>query len=140
MSRSRTLFALMLAPLFCLAVCASLSAEVRLPAVIGDHMVLQQEKPVTIWGWAGSGEKVTVALAGETKEVRASTEGKWQAVFSPLKPSDQPLEMTVRGEKGPEIAIRDILVGEVWLGSGQSNMEWPLASTLAPTPEILRSP
>jgi sialate O-acetylesterase len=139
MRHNRTYFALVLAPLFWIALGVPLSADVRLPAVIGDHMVLQQQKPVTIWGWAGRGEKVMVALAGDSQEARASAEGKWQVIFDPLMPGGAPLELTVRGENGPAIAVRDILVGEVWLCSGQSNMEWPVASTLSPTPEILRA-
>jgi sialate O-acetylesterase len=132
-------FALVLGHLLCLAVFVSLPAEVRLPAVIGDHMVIQQAKPVSVWGWAGRGEKVTVALASQVREARAGTDGAWRVTLDPLKALGSPLELTVHGEKGPEIIVRDILVGEVWICSGQSNMEWPLALTLAPTPEILRA-
>jgi sialate O-acetylesterase len=117
----------------------ALAAEVKLPAVIGDHMVVQQDKPVSIWGRAGKNEQVTVRLAGQEKKVRASADGKWQVVFDPLKAGGAALEMTVRDEKGPDIIIKDILVGEVWLCSGQSNMEWPLSSVASPTPEILRA-
>ena len=125
--------------LFWAAFCGPLAAEVRLPAVIGDHMVIQQDKPVAVWGWAGRGEKVTAGLAGASKEVRASVEGKWQVLFDPLKPGAAPLELTVRGETGPAIVVRDILVGEVWVCSGQSNMAWSLSATLSPVPEILRA-
>jgi sialate O-acetylesterase len=139
MSRSKIHSAIVFASLLWIVLCGFVSAEVRLPAVIGDHMVLQQDKPVTIWGWAGRGEKVTVALAGRTLEARASAEGKWRVVFEPLKPGAAPLELTIRGEQGADLIVRDILVGEVWLCSGQSNMAWPLSATLAPTPEILRA-
>ncbi len=139
MRRRNTRFAFVFAFLVSMAQFGTLSAEVRLPAVIGDHMVLQQDRPVSVWGWVGRGEKVTVGLAGQKKEVRASAEGRWLAVFDPLKPSGNPLELTVHGEKGPDIVVRDILVGEVWVCSGQSNMEWPLSATLAPVPEILRA-
>ncbi len=139
MSRRRISPVFAVAVLFLIGPCVPLFADVRLPAVIGDHMVLQQDKPVAIWGWAAGGEKVTVGLAGVSKEARASAEGKWRVVFDPLKPGAAPLELSVRGEKGPAVVVRDILVGEVWLGSGQSNMEWPVASTLSPTPEILRA-
>jgi len=117
----------------------AMSAEVKLPAVIGDHMVIQQDRPVSIWGWAGKNEQVTLRLAGQEKKVRASADGKWRAAFDPLKAGGVALEMTVRGEKGPDILVKDILVGEVWLCSGQSNMEWPLSSVASPTPEILRA-
>jgi len=117
----------------------ALSAEVRLPAVIGDHMVLQQDKPVSIWGWAGKNEQVTVRLAGQERKARASADGKWLALFDPLKAGGAALDMTVRGENGPDIVVKDILVGEVWVCSGQSNMEWPLSAVASPIPEILRA-
>ncbi len=122
-----------------LGLASALSAEIKLPAVIGDHMVVQQSKPVTIWGWAGKNEQVTVRLAGQEKQARASADGKWQAVFDPLKAGGPALEMTVRGEKGPDIVVKDILVGEVWLCSGQSNMEWAMDWLPNPNPEIMRA-
>ena len=121
---------LLLSLILCLAVLGPLTAEVRLPAVIGDHMVVQQDKPVAVWGWAGPGEMVTVRLAGGTAEARADKDGRWRMALEPLKADNKPLELTVRGEKGPELVVQDILVGEVWLCSGQSNMECPLSSTL----------
>ncbi len=102
-------------------------------------MVLQQGKPVTVWGWAEAGEKVTIRMSGQELNTRAHENGRWQVVFPPLQAGDEPLEMFVRGESGPEIPIRDILVGEVWICSGQSNMEWPLSLTASPSPEILRA-
>jgi sialate O-acetylesterase len=125
--------------LFWAALPLALFAEVKLPAVVGDHMVVQQDKPVSIWGWAGKNEQVTVRLGGQEMKIKASPDGKWKVVFNPLKRGGAALEMTVRGEKGPDIVIKDILVGEVWLCSGQSNMEWPLSSIASPTPEILRA-
>jgi sialate O-acetylesterase len=103
-------------------------------------MVIQQDKPVAVWGWAGPGEQVTVDLSGQKKTVKANADGKWQVTLDPLKAGDgAPLELTVSGEKGPAIIVKDILVGEVWLCSGQSNMEWSLESTSSPIPEILRA-
>ena len=104
---------------------AGLSAQVRLPAVIGDHMVVQQDKPVAVWGWAGKNEPVTVLFNGQEKRTVAAADGTWRVVFDPLKAeaAKGPLEMTVRGAKGPAIVVKDILVGEVWVCSGQSNME-----------------
>ncbi|MGA2533260.1 MAG: sialate O-acetylesterase [Candidatus Aminicenantales bacterium] len=125
--------------LLCAALPPALAAEVRLPAVIGDHMVIQQAQPVTVWGWAGKTEKVTVRLAGQERQVRASADGTWRAVFDPLKAGGAALEMTVRGEKGPDITVKDILVGEVWLCSGQSNMEWAMEWLPNPNPEIMRA-
>jgi sialate O-acetylesterase len=138
-ARSRFFPGLVLGPLLCLAIFVSLPAEVRLPSLIGDHMVIQQAKPVSIWGWAGAGEKISVDLAGQARDTRAGADGAWRVTFDPLKAVGSPLELTVRGEKGPEIVVRDILVGEVWVCSGQSNMEWPMSATLSPTPELLRA-
>jgi len=122
-----------------LGIASPLSAEIRLPSVIGDHMVIQQDKPISIWGWAGRDEKISVKLAGQMKETRAAADGKWKVVLDPLKAGGDPLELVVRGEKSQEIVVRDILIGEVWLGSGQSNMEMALTATFAPIPEILRA-
>ena len=116
-----------------------LSAEVKLPAVIGDHMVIQQGQPVAVWGWAAKNEQVTVRLAGAERTVRAAADGKWRVTFDPLKAGGPALEMTVRGEKGPDIVVKDILVGEVWLCSGQSNMEWAMDWLPNPNPEIMRA-
>jgi len=117
----------------------ALRADIRLPGVIGDHMVLQQDKPIPVWGWAEPGEKVTVRLSGQEMSARARDDGRWRVVFPPLQAGGGPLEMVVQGERGPQIAVQDILVGEVWVCSGQSNMEWPLSLTASPTPEILRA-
>jgi len=121
------------------AALSPLAADVRLPGVLSDHMVLQRDKPVTIWGWAAPGESVAVTLAGQETKTVASPDGRWKVVFPALQPGGGPLELTVRGESGPAAVVKDILVGEVWLCSGQSNMEWSLSQTLSPLPEILRA-
>jgi sialate O-acetylesterase len=118
---------------------ATLVAEVRLPAVIGDHMVLQREKPVVIWGWADRGEMITVRLGAKEERTKADSQGRWRLSFEPLSAGGGPLELTVRGGKGPEVVVRDILVGEVWLCSGQSNMEWSMNQLPNPVPEIARA-
>jgi len=118
---------------------ATLAAEVRLPAVFSDHMVIQRDQPVAIWGWAGRGEAVAVRLAGREQKARAGGDGTWRVAFDALQAGGGPLELTVRGERDPETVVRDILVGEVWLCSGQSNMEWSMLAIASPTPEILRA-
>jgi sialate O-acetylesterase len=118
---------------------ATLSAQVRLPAVIGGHMIVQQDKPVAVWGWAGKNEPVTVVFNGQEKKTVAAADGTWRVVFDPLKAGGAPLEMTVRGAKSPEIVVRDILVGEVWLCSGQSNMEMSFTWMQNPAPEVMRA-
>lgn len=101
-------------------------AEVRLPALFSDHMVLQQETPVPVWGWAMAGEKVEVSIAGQVQSTTAGTDSKWQVKLAPLK-SAQPLEMTVKGTN--TITVKDVLVGEAWLCTGQSNMVMTVANS-----------
>ena len=130
---------LALAAIISLGLAAALSAEIKLPAVIGDHMVVQQDKPVAIWGWAGKNEQVTVTFNGQEKKSVAGLDGAWRVVFDPLKAGGSPLELAVRGAKSPMVVVKDILVGEVWLGSGQSNMEWAMDWLPDPNPEIMRA-
>lgn len=100
------------------------SPGLELAPPFSDHMVLQRGMPVPIWGWAKPGETVTVDIAGRNASAHADTEGRWQAVLEAL-PTGGPYEMTIKGPG--KIVLSNILVGEVWLASGQSNMEWPLA-------------
>ncbi len=105
-----------------LAVCAGLRvahADVTLPPAISDHMVLQCDLTAPIWGTAMPGEEVTVELAGQKKSATADAGGKWRVTLDALK-AGGPLTMTVKGRNA--ITIQDVLVGEVWVGSGQSNM------------------
>lgn len=103
---------------------AALPAEVTLPAVLSSHMVLQRDKPVPVWGWAQSGEKVTVAFAGQSQETTTGADGKWMVKLSPMPANAVPQTLEVQGKN--KIELTDVLVGEVWLGSGQSNMEFPV--------------
>ena len=98
----------------------SARAEVRLPKVFGSHMVLQQEKPLVIWGWAQPNETVTVQLATETRQVQANERGEWKAQLPAMK-AGGPYTLTVSGSS--TVRFEDVMVGEVWLCSGQSNME-----------------
>ncbi|HEV7403445.1 MAG TPA: sialate O-acetylesterase [Chthoniobacteraceae bacterium] len=98
----------------------SVRANVKLPALFSDHMVVQANAPAPVWGWAEPGEEITVSLAGQTKTTKADAEGRWKVQLDPLKTNDQPLELTVAGKN--TVTVKDVLVGEVWLGSGQSNM------------------
>jgi sialate O-acetylesterase len=113
---------------FSVAVLLSVSAaraDVRLPAIFSDHAVLQREMPVPVWGWADPGEEVTVTIAGQTQRATADEKGKWRVALSPLSVGE-PLTMVVKGKN--QVERNDILVGEVWLCSGQSNMEFPVAA------------
>jgi sialate O-acetylesterase len=101
-----------------------LSAGIRLPSVIGDNMVLQQGGQVPIWGWADPCGKITITASwGGKWEATADANGNWMVKIKPGKPGG-PYEMTI--SDGNAITLKNILVGEVWVCSGQSNMEWPL--------------
>ncbi len=108
-------------------------ADVTLPKVIGDHMVLQQEMAVPIWGWADAGEEVTVTLGKCRATATADSDGKWMVKLDALE-AGGPHEMTVKGKN--TITLADILVGEVWVASGQSNMQWSVRASLNPDQEI----
>ena len=98
---------------------------VTLPAILGDHMVLQAGQPLRIWGWAEPGEEVAVDLAGDRQVTHANAAGEWKVTLPRRESRREPVTMTVTAPSG-SVTVRDILVGEVWLGSGQSNMGWPL--------------
>ncbi|MDH6312045.1 sialate O-acetylesterase [Parabacteroides sp. PFB2-10] len=121
-----------LALFFFIAICASqtLSAAVRLPKLISDRMVLQRDTELTIWGWANPGEKVTVRFRGNYYDAVTDSQGNWSLVLPPQK-AGGPFILEVN-----EIIIRDVLVGDVWLCSGQSNQETPVARLVEKYPEI----
>lgn len=100
-------------------------AEVKLPSILGDNMVLQQGQPVPIWGKADPGEKVTVRFMGQTKQATAGQDGAWRVDLDPLKATGKPQTLTIAGEN--TIELDNVLVGEVWVASGQSNMAWSVA-------------
>jgi hypothetical protein len=97
--------------------------DVRLPAMFSQHMVLQQNAAVPVWGWATPGEEVAVSIGGQSKTTRADGDGKWKVELDKLKGGETRV-LTVRGKN--TITIDDVLAGEVWLCSGQSNMEMPV--------------
>lgn len=102
----------------------SLHADITLPRVFGDNMVLQRDKPIPVWGKASPGEKVTVGFAGQEKSATAGENGMWQVTLDPLPANKAPQSFIVSGQN--KITLDNVLVGEVWLCSGQSNMEWPV--------------
>lgn len=113
-----------------LASCAFASlAEVRLPGIFSNNMVLQRGKPIAVWGWAEEGEQVTVKLLDHTASTTA-TNGKWK-VFLPEVRAGGPYKLSVQDSRRTT-TLENVLVGEVWVCSGQSNMEWGLASTFEP--------
>jgi len=102
-------------------------SEVTLNPIFGDHMVLQREKPVPVWGKADPGEKVAVSFGGQTQVATANSEGRWAVTLKPMPVSSASRILNVKGKN--EISISDVLVGDVWLGSGQSNMDFPVGNT-----------
>jgi sialate O-acetylesterase len=115
-----------IATLMCIAFSAlPAHAELKLPAMFTDHAVLQREMPVPVWGTADPGEDVHVVIAGQTHKTNADDKGDWSVTLKPLSVGE-PLKLVVESGKD-RLEVKDILVGEVWLCSGQSNMEWPLS-------------
>lgn len=105
----------------------SARADLRLAAIFGNDMVLQQQMPVPVWGWAAPGAEVAVKFAGQTKTTRAGADGKWLVKLGKLRASAEPQSLVV--ESGETKTFTNILVGEVWLCSGQSNMQKPIGGT-----------
>ena len=106
-------------------------ATVRLPALVGSHMVLQRDAPVPVWGWAAPGEQVVVTFRGHDYPAAPAATGRWQVAL-PATPAGGPYNLIIKGQN--TITIEDVLVGDVWLASGQSNMELPLRDRNAPAP------
>lgn len=118
----------LLVPFAALLVFASLGhADVKLPTVFGNHMVVQRDRPLPVWGKADPGEEVKVQFAGGSAEGKADDHGRWKVILPAVKADGKAHKLTVSGKNTVELT--DVLIGEVWVGSGQSNMEWPLAAT-----------
>ncbi|MGN6712096.1 sialate O-acetylesterase [Anaerocolumna jejuensis] len=107
----------------------------RLPRLISDGMVLRQGRKVNIWGFASPGELVDIRFLGEKAEAVADENGKWVAELHDLKPGG-PHEMVITCHSGEEIRLKDILIGEVWVCSGQSNMELPISRVADRYPQL----
>lgn len=105
-----------------LCAAASASADITLNAIFADHMVLQRDRSVAVYGSAESGEKVSVAFSGQEKTTTADKDGKWLLKLDAMKAAAVPATMTVTGKN--KLTVVDVLVGDVWLCSGQSNMDF----------------
>ncbi len=116
-----------------LAASSLAQADVKLPKVIASHMVLQQKIPLPIWGTADPGEDVTVSLGDNTASTKAGSDGKWSVKLKEIS-AGGPHELIVKGKN--EVKLTDVLIGEVWVASGQSNMEWSVAASANPQEEI----
>mgnify|MGYP001185973661 CR=1 FL=1 len=116
-----------------LGICLSAQAKVSLPNIFGDHMVLQREQANPVWGKASPGEKVSVSIGGQSHTTITTADGSWQVTLEPLEVGG-PYELEIRGNN--TLTFSDILVGEVWVCSGQSNMEWPMSDIFNAQEEI----
>lgn len=119
---------LALAPIVAtVALCAAPAlADLELPAVFGDHMVLQRDSALPIWGRATAGAKVTVNFGAATQSTTADPNGAWMVTLPATSASASPRDLVITAD-GDRVTLHDVLVGDVWLCGGQSNMEWPIA-------------
>lgn len=114
--------------LFLLPLASSAAAEIRLPHLFSDHTLLQREAPIHIWGWSQPEEEITVRFHAQTRSAEANAEGEWSLWLMPEQ-AGGPYTLTAQGSSGgadSAVTLSDILVGDVWVASGQSNMEFPL--------------
>jgi sialate O-acetylesterase len=113
---------------------SSVQAEVKLPAIFGDHMILQQEARVPVWGTADAGEKITVTVGDHNSSTTAGADGKWQVDLAPFPNGMAATTMIVAGKN--TLTFQDVLIGDVWVCSGQSNMEFAMVSASNAKDEI----
>ena len=111
-------------------------AQVRLPRIFSNHMVIQQYVPVHVWGWATSGEKITVTLGSQKATTKAGKEGTWKVSLPEMK-AGGPFELIVKGKN--KITLNDVMVGEVWLCAGQSNMQFEMNGSKFAKTELFNS-
>jgi sialate O-acetylesterase len=133
------IFRLFLLAAICpVALSLTAAAAVQVPNLFSDHAVLQRDQPVRIWGWAHEGENVTVQFHSQTVAAQTDPAGNWEAWLKP-EPAGGPYTLTISSDAGATpIERKDILVGDVWLASGQSNMEFPLAGFTGTIPAPLK--
>ena len=109
------------------------TADVRLPKIFTDDMMLQRDLPVRVWGWADADEEVSVSLAGKSAKAKPDAQGQWSLELPVIKTGEN-LELTVKGKN--TLTLKNILVGDIWVCSGQSNMEWSLGRCLGAADDI----
>src|SRR5271170_1579230 len=112
----------------------ALRAELKLPTIFSDHMIFQQKQSDPVWGWDTPGTRITVTFAGQNYNTTAGGDGKWMVQLAPQAANTTPQTLTVTGSSQRE--IHDVLIGEVWLCSGQSNMEMGISMVQDATNEI----
>lgn len=109
-------------------------ADVKLPSIISNGMVLQQQMQTPIWGWADPGEKITVVFEKQEKSATADGSGRWMVTLDPLQANSNGQKLEINGQN--KVVLDQVLIGEVWICSGQSNMEWSVANSLNSKDEI----
>lgn len=109
------------------------SADVRLPKLVGDNMVLQRDLPIHVWGWADPGEVIEITFHNKSYQVTADDSGNWEASLKKMK-AGGPYDMVLSGNN--RIELKNILIGDVWICSGQSNMQWSVKQAMNPEEEI----
>lgn len=119
---------------FLLVFSFSVSAKVTLPQLVSSHMVLQRETPLTIWGWAAAKEKITISFNGKTYQAIANDQGAWAVKMNKMK-AGGPFKMNIKG--GNTITLDDIMLGDVWFCSGQSNMALPMERLKEAYPQVI---
>lgn len=123
--------------LFAIGIGFHSAAQLRVSSVFGDHMVLQRDQPLKIWGYARPKELVQIQFDQQKARVKADKSGKWVVELKSM-PFGGPYDMKISGSR-EEIILEDLLIGDVWIGSGQSNMEWPLFNTISGDESIATS-
>ena len=120
--------------IFCLLISQSIRAEIKLPGDFTDNMMLQRDMPIKIWGWGNRYETVTVSIHDQKVNTRCKKDGTWEIILSPI-PYGGPYSLTVQGKEN-SIKIENILIGDIWLCSGQSNMEWTVEQSANSKQEV----
>lgn len=117
--------------------CLGLQAKVSMPGIFTENMVLQRDQAVKVWGWADAGEKIEVTFNGQKLKTKANKQGKWTVQLKPMA-FGGPYVMNIKG-KNNTISLDNILIGDIWLCSGQSNMEWVVSNSANAAEEIINA-
>jgi len=121
----RSIFVLLIV----LTLAPTTQAQLRLPSIFSDHMVLQRDKPVRVWGWADNGAEVIVRYGEQTLRTTTDSEGHWEVELAAMPADVQGSDLTIQSDDATRLVFEDVVVGEVWICGGQSNMEWPLRAS-----------
>ena len=115
-----------LAAALCVLLAQTVGADVKPAAIFNDNMVLQRDREVPVWGTAAPGEEVELQFAGQTLQTTADKDGNWELRLQPLAMNKEAADLTLKGKNNTRV-LKNIVVGDVWLCSGQSNMEMPFS-------------